>query len=107
MEKCKEFRTFAQNYLPMDADIRELVMTPEFEEYYNAQPDNVKEKFKYVMQIITSQRVVSTKFVKTLEKTEFYEMRVSLGNNEHRSIIFTVDAANFMDSTQIILLYFF
>lgn len=88
----------------MDEEIRELLMTPEFEDYYNAQPENVKEKFKYVMHIMKSLRVVSTKFIKTLEKTEFYEMRVSIGSNEHRSIIFTVDASNFMDSRRVILL---
>ena len=88
----------------MDEGIRELLITPEFEEYYNAQPDNVKEKFKYVMHVMKSLRVVNAKFIKVLEKTEFYEMRVSLGSNEHRSIIFTMDATNFMDSKRVILL---
>lgn len=88
----------------MDEKIRELLMTPEFEDYYNEQSENVKEKFKYVMHIMTSLRVVSTKFIKTLENTEFYEMRVSIGSNEHRSIIFTMDASNFMDSKRVILL---
>ena len=50
----------------MDEKIRELLMTPEFEDYYNEQSENVKEKFKYVMHIMTSLRVVSTKFIKTL-----------------------------------------
>lgn len=88
----------------MNEEVRKVILTPEFEEYYNSQSDSVKEKFKYVMHILTSQRVVNTKFVKILEKTEFYEMRVSLGGNEHRSIIFTIDSASFMDSKQIILL---
>lgn len=88
----------------MNEEIREVILTPEFEEYYNSQPDNVKEKFKYVMHILTSQRVVNTKFVKILEKTEFYEMRVSLGGNEHRTIVFTIDSTSFMDCKQIILL---
>ena len=88
----------------MNNDVRELVITDEFEEYYNSQPRNVQEKFDYVMHVMKSQRVVSTKFVKVLEKTEFYEMRVSLGNNEHRSIIFAVDGPNFMESKHILLL---
>lgn len=88
----------------MNEEIREVILSPEFKEYYNSQPDNVKEKFKYVMHILMSQRVVNTKFVKILEKTEFYEMRVSLGGNEHRTILFTIDSTSFMDSKKILLL---
>lgn len=54
--------------------------------------------------IMVSQKVVSTKFVKNLENTEFYEMRVSLGNNEYRSILLTLDSMNFMECKQAVLL---
>lgn len=48
--------------------------------------------------------VVSNKFVKRLEKTEFYEMRVSLGNNQYRTVLFAIDADNFMECTRMVML---
>ena len=36
-------------------------------------------------------KVVSTKFVKKLEGTDFYGMRISVGN-EYRVILFTIDS---------------
>ncbi len=43
-------------------------------------------------------------FVKRLEKTEFYEMRVSVGNNEHRTVLFAIDADNFMECHRMVML---
>ena len=88
----------------MDKFIRELILTPEFEEYYNSVTDKVKEKYDYVMYILGSQRVVSAKFVKLIEKTNIYEMRVSVGDNEYRTFLFAVDASNIIESSQVILL---
>lgn len=48
-------------------------------------------------------KVVSTKFVKRLEGTYFYEMRISV-NNEYRVILFTIDKENFIEAEQILLL---
>ena len=47
---------------------------------------------------------VSAKFIKHLENTELYEMRVSIGNNEYRTIMFTMDNPNVILATKIILL---
>ena len=88
----------------MDKIIRELILTPEFEEYYNSVTDKVREKYDYVMYILRTQRVVSTKFVKLIEKTNLYEMRVSVGNNEHRTFLFAIDASNVIECSQVILL---
>lgn len=87
-----------------NAQIRELIFSDEFDEYFNSLPDNIKEKFDYVMHIMRIQKVVNTKFVKHLENTEFYEMRVSVGSNEYRSIIFAIDGSSFMDSKTVLLL---
>jgi hypothetical protein len=38
----------------MDKFIRELILTPEFEEYYNSVTDKVKEKYDYVMYLLRS-----------------------------------------------------
>lgn len=85
-------------------EIRTIHKTPQFQEFYNSQPYKVKEKIDYVLGIMVSQKVVSTKFVKNLENTEFYEMRISLGNNEYRSILLTLDSTSFIESKQAVLL---
>ena len=84
--------------------IREATYTKEFEEYYLNLPEKVREKYDYVFEIMFTKYVVSTKFVKRLEKTEFYEMRVSLGNNQHRTVLFAIDADNFMECKRMVML---
>ncbi len=54
--------------------------------------------------MITTIYDVSTKFVKHLENTDLYEMRVSVGNNEYRTILFAVDKSNIIELTKIVLL---
>lgn len=106
LHECKKFLTFAPKYEFYNNmnETRSLIKTTQFQEFYDSQPDKVKEKIDYVMAIMINQKVVSTKFVKRLENTEFYEMRVSLRNNEYRTILFTLDAQNFMECKQAILL---
>lgn len=80
---------FAQSYpisyiCVMETDgtnIRELYFSNEFVDFYDALPDRVKLKFEYVMDIVRTEYVLTTKFVKHLEKTDLYEMRISLGTN--------------------------
>lgn len=48
-------------------------------------------------------KVVSTKFVKKLEGTDFYEMRISVGN-EYRVILFTIDSESFIEADEVLLL---
>ncbi len=47
---------------------------------------------------------VSTKFVKHLENTDLYEMRVSIGINEYRTVLFAIDHDNFIEAKKVILL---
>lgn len=42
--------------------------------------------------------------MKHLEGTDLYEMRVSVGHNEYRTILFAIDNQNVILSTRIILL---
>lgn len=84
--------------------IRNLIFSEEFLEYYNNQPSNVQTKFDYVMEILQKEQVPTTKFIKKLENTDFYEMRVSLGNNEYRSVLFSIDNDNIINATQVLLL---
>ena len=55
------------------------------------------------MNIIAEIKVVNTKLVKKLVDTDFYELRISVGN-EYRVILFTIDHENFIEAEQIILL---
>ena len=88
----------------MNERIREATYTKEFEEYYRQLPEKIKEKYDYVFEIMFTKYVVSTKFVKRLEKTEFYEMRVSVGNNQYRTVLFAIDADNFMECKRMVML---
>ena len=66
--------------------------------------EKTKAKYDYVEMIIKTQYVVNKKFVKNLEETEFYEARVSVGNNECRTIIFAVETPSFMESKRVLFL---
>lgn len=85
-------------------DIRELYFSKEFIEFYEKLQDKVKVKFEHTMDIIRTEYVLNTKFVKHLEKTDLYEMRVSVSTNEYRAILFAVDNDNIILSKKILLL---
>ena len=104
---CNKSLTFASGFNSsgiVDNKIREIKLTQEFQEYYNSLGEKIQQKYDYIFQIISTQYVVSEKFIKHLENTVFYEMRVSVSTNEYRTILFTIDADNFMEAKNIILL---
>lgn len=84
--------------------VRTIYYSDEYNEYLSTLSQKVRAKFDYVAQIIGTQYVVSTKFVKKLENTEFYEARVSIGTDEYRTIIFAIDKDSFIESTRVIFL---
>lgn len=84
--------------------MRNLIFTDEFLRFYNEQKDSVKLKFDYVFDIVRNESVISTKFVKHLKNTELYEMRVSVGNNEFRTVLFAIDHNNIIQASMIIVL---
>lgn len=84
--------------------IRNLVFSDEFEEFYNSLPLKLLEKYRYGLKVISTQKVVNQKFVKHLTNTDFYELRISISNDEYRSILFAIDTANFMESKQVLIL---
>ena len=73
--------------------LRTIYRTPEFDYFYLALPGKVQTVYN-----------VSTKFVKHLENTDLYELRVSVGTNEYRTILFAIDHDNFIEAKKIILL---
>ncbi|MBQ2025939.1 MAG: type II toxin-antitoxin system RelE/ParE family toxin [Paludibacteraceae bacterium] len=85
-------------------DIRVVYKSEEFEMFYAGLSENVKKKFDYVLNVVQTVYNIPQKFIKKLENTDFYEMRVSIGTNEYRSVLFAIDHDNVIESTKIILL---
>lgn len=83
--------------------MRTVIRSTEFDEFYNSLPANVQNKLKYAMNVIAEIKVVNTKLIKKLVDTDFYELRISVGN-EYRVILFTIDHENFIEAEQILLL---
>lgn len=84
--------------------VRIVYKTPEFEAFYRTLPSKMQTKFDYVVNVISTIYNVPTKFVKHLENTDLYEMRVSVGSNEYRTVLFAIDHDNIIESKNIILL---
>lgn len=82
---------------------RKLYKTPDFEEFYGALSSRTKKKVDYVFDHIRSERNVSTKFVKHLVTSDFYEIRIST-DNEYRVILFAIDNGNFISANEIVIL---
>ncbi len=83
--------------------MRTIIRTPEFDTFYQSLPASVQNKVKYAMNVMAEIKVVNTKLVKKLVDTDFYELRISVGN-EYRVILFTIDHENFIEAEQIVLL---
>lgn len=87
----------------MDA-IRNILFSEEFELYYNNLESRIKEKYNYALNIVRTQKVVNKKFVKHLDNTEFYELRISISTDEYRTIMFAVDNDSFIECNTVLLL---
>ena len=85
-------------------DIRIIYKSHEFEQFYDDLSNTTKVKFDHVFNVIQTVYALPTKFVKRLVNTELYELRVSAGTNEYRTVLFAIDHDNIIQSTRIILL---
>jgi len=86
--------------------IRNLIYTEEFNEFYLSLNERTKNKFADCLDILRTIHVISTKFVKKLVETDenLYELRVSVGFNEYRSILFSANHDNIIQATEIVVL---
>ncbi len=84
--------------------VRVIFKTHEFEAFFDSLPSKVQAKMDYVMNVIATVYNVSTKFVKHLDNTDLYEMRVSVGTNEYRTVLFAIDHNNVIEAKNVILL---
>ena len=91
--------------LPLSMEVdRDIRMTETFIEFLKSLEPKVRKKYLYVIQVLKTESVVSEKFIKHLENTNLYEMRVSLSSNEYRTIVFSIDAVNIISATKVLLL---
>ena len=86
--------------------IRKIIHTDEFDEYYNSLDKRTAEKYDKAILYLETIYVLSKKFVKKLEDAEagIFEMRVSIGTNEYRTILFAIDHENIIQAKNVILL---
>lgn len=86
--------------------LRKIIFSDEFEDFYTNLDNRSRNKYNYALQITQTQYVVSQKFVKRLKNTDFYELRISINSDEHRTILFAIDNDSFMESKSITLFKF-
>lgn len=84
--------------------IRTIISTEEFDTFYHSLTPKVQNKFDDTLKVVKTCRVLTTKYIKRLVGTVFYEMRVCVGNNEYRTVLFTMDHDNIVQATRILLL---
>ena len=84
--------------------IRIIYKTSEFESFYASLPVKTQAKFDYVINVVSTIYDIPTKLIKHLENSDLYEMRVSVGSNEYRTVLFALDNHNVIEATSIILL---
>lgn len=84
--------------------IRTIIFSEEFSEFYNGLNERTQEKYDYAFNMIRTQYVVNKKFVKSIENTDFYELRISIGHDEYRSIMLAIDHDNFIQAHRVLVL---
>jgi hypothetical protein len=87
-----------------DGDIRTIYKTREYDSFFDSLSKKVQEKFEFTYNVIQTIKNIPVKYIKYLEGTGLYEMRVSVGTNEYRTILFTMDSNNVINATKIVLL---
>ena len=83
--------------------MREIDITEECLEFIDKQDDRVVLKFFQLVEVIGEIKVVNSSFLKKLQSTQFYELRIKAGN-EYRIIIFAIDHLNFAECTKAVCL---
>ena len=83
--------------------MREIDITAECLEFIDKQDDRVALKFFQLVEVIGEIKVVNSSFLKKLQSTQFYELRIKAGN-EYRIVIFAIDHLNFAECTKAVCL---
>lgn len=83
--------------------MREIYITEECLEFIDNQGERVSRKFFQLIEVIGEIKVINTNFLKKLQSTQFYELRIKAGN-EYRIVIFAIDHLNFAECTKAVCL---
>lgn len=83
--------------------MREIEITQDCLDFIDSQSERVSIKFYYLLEILCEKKIISSNFVKKLQSTDFYELRIKAGN-EYRIILFTLDSNSFNESRKVICL---
>lgn len=89
--------------LPKDMR-RELIYSTEYMEFADSLSENEQEKMLYAVIVLGTLKSLSTKFVKKLINTVFYELRISVLDKELRVVLFPVDSENINLASRIVML---
>jgi hypothetical protein len=83
--------------------MREIDITAECLEFIDSQNERLVLKFFQLIEVIGEIKVVNSNFLKKLQGTQFYELRIKAGN-EYRIVIFAIDHLNFAECTKAVCL---
>jgi hypothetical protein len=83
--------------------VREIDITEECLEFIDNQSERVGLKFFQLIEVIGEIKIVNSNFMKKLQSTQFYELRIKAGN-EYRVVIFAIDHLNFAECTKAVCL---
>lgn len=83
--------------------MREIIISEECLSFIDNQNERVTKKFFQIISVIEEIKIVDTNFVKKIQNSDFYELRIK-AENEYRIIIFSIDHENFLQCTQAICL---
>ena len=83
--------------------MREIVITDYCLDFLENKGKRVSDKFFQLVVILEEVKIVHANFVKKLQNTKFYELRIKAGN-EYRVIIFAIDHLNFSECTKAVCL---
>ena len=83
--------------------MRNLILTPPFEDFYKAADPRLINKIDYALTILEQLEIPSAKFVKKLQGSVFYELRISV-DNEYRILLLPLDSANIIEAKEVLVL---
>ncbi len=83
--------------------MRDIYISSHCLSFIDKQGKRVSDKFFQLLVIMEEVKVVHSNFVKKLQNTKFYELRIKAGN-EYRVIIFAIDHLNFSECTKAVCL---
>jgi phage-related protein len=86
--------------------MREIAITQECLDFIDSQNERVATKFFQIIEVIGEVKIVHSNFVKKIQATQFYELRIKAGN-EIRVVMFAIDHLNFAECTKVVCLYGF